>query len=192
MARASHPAAASSSPAARASLAARSNANPVTVTDFGTENVTSMNDTACRADRGRLRAQLRPNLGAGARVLLQQALVDLLRGPVLPMPGPERRRLAPRRGRARRGIARVEHVRVDRLHQIGVDLAGQPERLGAFAPPQPRRLAGGHGAGVVALPGLGHLVGQVADRVPAEHAQHDATKIITGAPSSGAKITNGS
>ena len=122
----------------------------------------------------RLGAQLRAFRRPGLGVLLQQPGVDLLGGLVAAVPGSERGGVVPAGLVVGRRVARVEQARVDRLHEVGVDLPAQAEGLRAGAPPQTRWLARSDGAGVVALAGGRDLVGEVAGRVAPVHAQHQS------------------
>jgi hypothetical protein len=122
-----------------------------------------------------LRAQLGAVLRAGVRVGLQQAGVDLVRAAVPAVRGRQRRRLRPRLTLVGRRVAGVEQVRVDGLHQVGINGSAQPQLPGAGAVPEPRRLAGADGSGVVALVAAGDRPGQIAHVVAGGDAQRHPT-----------------
>ena len=122
----------------------------------------------------RLLPQLRAALRPGVRLALQRRRVHLIRAAVVLVRRPEQPRLTPPGPRVRGRVPRVAQVRVDGLHQLGVDLTGQPQHPGTRAVPHPRGLTGRHRARVVPLPAAPDSTGQVPDVMAPAHAQHDA------------------
>src|SRR5581483_10380 len=97
------------------------------------------------------------------------------------VPGGQGCRVGPRLAGVGGGVAGVEQPGVDGLHEVGVDLAVEAERVRAGAVPEPRRFASVDGTAVVTLPAARNGVGEIADVVPGGDAQHGGSVLSAAA-----------